>query len=69
MLEKTTFLLDIMNLKNLFKWIYKKLRDYNLFQLEENDYNDDDDVIKDPTIVLQHQKYKTWLYVVLLTGK
>lgn len=58
-----------MNLKNLFKWIYKKLRDYNLFQLEENDYNDDDDVIKDPTIVLQHQKYKTWLYVVLLTGK
>lgn len=69
MLAKNTFLLGIMNLKNLLKWIYEKLRDYNLFRLEENDYNDDDDVIKDPTIVLQHQKHKTWLYVVLLTGK
>jgi len=56
-----------MNLKAPIEWSYKKLCDYNLFKLEENDYNDEDDN-KDPAIVLQHQKYKTWLYAVLLTG-
>ncbi|UJR19296.1 hypothetical protein I4U23_022425 [Adineta vaga] len=39
---------------------------YNLFMFEENDYEDDDDRFQDPAIVLKQQKYKTWLYVVLL---
>lgn len=57
-----------MNLKCLFKWIYTKGFQYNLFMLEETDY-DDDDAIKDPVSALKRQKYKTWLYVVLLSGK
>lgn len=57
-----------MNLKNIFKWIYKKIFDYNLFMLEEDDYDDDDD-LNGPATVLRHQKYKTWLYVGLLAGK
>ncbi|UJR18380.1 hypothetical protein I4U23_005284, partial [Adineta vaga] len=47
--------------------ILKSLLNYNLFLFDENDYDDDDD-IKDPAIVLKHQKYKTWLYVALLTA-
>ncbi|CAF1134851.1 unnamed protein product [Adineta ricciae] len=54
-----------MNLKTFFNWISKIVSDYNLFMLEENDYNDD--TIRDPTIILKKQKYQTWLYVVFLT--
>ncbi|CAF1531152.1 unnamed protein product [Adineta ricciae] len=53
-----------MNFKNYLQWIYKKISNYNLFILEENDY--DDDNTKDPTVLLKHQKCKTRLYVVLL---
>ncbi|CAF1079605.1 unnamed protein product [Adineta ricciae] len=31
--------------------------------LEENDY---DEIVHDPIVTLRHQKYKTWLYIVLL---
>ncbi|CAF1086280.1 unnamed protein product [Adineta ricciae] len=55
-----------MKAKTAFKWIYKQVSHYNLFMLEENDYDDDDD-IADPIIVLKYQKYKTWLYVTLRT--
>ncbi|UJR34784.1 hypothetical protein I4U23_027565 [Adineta vaga] len=53
-----------MKRKNFFKWIYEKVSNYNLFMLEENDY---DDNTEDPVIVLKHQKYKTWLYITLRT--
>ncbi|CAF4024878.1 unnamed protein product [Adineta steineri] len=33
--------------------------------LEEHEYDDDNDAVQDPAIVLKHQKYKTRLYVVL----
>ncbi|UJR19648.1 hypothetical protein I4U23_022782 [Adineta vaga] len=56
-----------MNLKILYEWLYKKAYNYNLFILEENDYEDNDDNIQDAAIILEQQKYKTWLYVVLLT--
>ncbi|CAF1531411.1 unnamed protein product [Adineta ricciae] len=40
--------------------------------LNNHEYDDDDegndDNVRDPTIILKHQKYKTWLYVVLLTA-
>ncbi|CAF1371606.1 unnamed protein product [Adineta ricciae] len=52
-------------------WFYQKVVDYNLFMLRENDYEDDDDDggdnVQNSTIVIKHQKYKTWLYVILLT--
>ncbi|CAF1147349.1 unnamed protein product [Adineta steineri] len=60
-----------MNPKAVFQWIHRKVSNYNLFMLEENDYDDDDDddgdgSIRDPAITLKYQKYKTWLYVILL---
>ena len=58
----------MMNLKASFKWIARKASNYNLFMLGERDY-DDDDEIKDPAIVLTHQKYKTRFYVALFTRK
>lgn len=58
----------MMNLKTFFTWIYMKGSSYNLFMLEDTDYDDDPNV-KDPTLVLKHQKLKTRLYVVFLTGK
>jgi hypothetical protein len=60
----------MMNLKATFRWFYEKIRNYNLFIPEENDYDDDnDDEATNPTTVLQHQKYSTRLYVLLLMGK
>jgi len=32
-------------------------------------FNRNDDNIQDPMVILKHQKDKTWLYVVLLTGE
>ncbi|CAF1337844.1 unnamed protein product, partial [Adineta steineri] len=36
--------------------------------LEEHEYDDDNDAVQDPAIVLKHQKYKTRLYVVLFAA-
>jgi len=60
-----------MNPKVVFHWFYQRSRQYNLFMLEENEYDDDDDdnETKDPAIVLKQQNYTTWLYVLLLMGK
>lgn len=57
-----------MNLKSCFKWIHTKATNYNLFMLEENNYDDNDD-LNDPTVVLKKQKYKTRLYSVLVIGQ
>ncbi|CAF1305597.1 unnamed protein product [Adineta ricciae] len=54
-----------MNSRNLWNWIYKKVSNHNLFILEEDDY--DDDALKDPAAIVKKQKYKTWLYIGLLT--
>ncbi|UJR17463.1 hypothetical protein I4U23_004358 [Adineta vaga] len=54
-----------MQLKVLFYWLHDRGKNYNLFMLEEDDYDDDNET-KDSTIVLKHQKYTTWLYVLLL---
>lgn len=63
----------MMHLKAIFYWLYDTTSNYNLFQLEENDYDDDDDddsvQPRDPAMVLRCQKYSTRLYVVLLLGK
>ncbi|CAF1563845.1 unnamed protein product [Adineta ricciae] len=58
-----------MKLKGLAIWIYRKGLNYNLFMLENHEYDDDEaeDNIRNPAIILKHQKYKTWLYVTLLT--
>ena len=57
-----------MNPKIFYEWLYQKAYNYNLFMLEENDYEDNDHKIQDAATILKQQKYKTWLYVVVLTG-
>ncbi|CAF1639407.1 unnamed protein product, partial [Adineta ricciae] len=54
-----------MNLKAVFKWFYEKIINYNLFMLDEYDY-EGSDTIKDPILVLTQEKYKTRLYIILL---
>ncbi|CAF1621173.1 unnamed protein product, partial [Adineta ricciae] len=59
----------MMNHNVIFRWIYERGKNYNLFILDENDYHDDDDdeqEIQDPEVLLKQQKYATWLYVLLL---
>ena len=63
-----------MNFKVLFRWFYERVRKYNLFIPEENDYHDDDDdnnndQANDPATIIKHQKYTTWLYILILMGK
>ncbi|CAF1391349.1 unnamed protein product [Adineta ricciae] len=55
----------MINPKVFFIWIYKQVSSYNLFILDQHDY-ENDDTIKDPVIILRKQKYKTRLYIVLL---
>ncbi|CAF4078323.1 unnamed protein product [Adineta steineri] len=55
-----------MHPKILFRWLYNKVCDYNLFMLEDNEYIDDDDEPEEPTTVLKKQKYTTWLYILFL---
>jgi hypothetical protein len=57
------------NPKVVFRWLYQRSRQYNLFMLEENEYDDDDNETKDPATVLKQQNYTTWLYIFLLMGK
>ena len=54
-----------MNPKGVFYWFYDHICYYNLFMVEENEYDDEP---QDPPITLKHQKYSTWLYVLLLIG-
>ncbi|CAF0876276.1 unnamed protein product [Adineta steineri] len=54
-----------MNLKRLFCWPHKLIRNYNAFILEEDEYDEEP---RDPATVLEHQKYSTWLYLLLLLG-
>lgn len=52
-----------MKFKSKLHSVYVKIKDYNLFMLEEDDYDDEP---KDPVTILQHQKYTTRLYVIFL---
>ena len=58
----------MMNLKALSHRFYEKLRNYNLF-ISEINVHDEDGEPDDPATVRKHQRYSTWLYVFLLTGK
>ncbi|CAF3851145.1 unnamed protein product, partial [Adineta steineri] len=57
-----------MHPKVLYQWLYSKVHSYNLFILDDNEYNDDDDEPEEPTTVLKKQKYTTWLYILFLMG-
>ncbi|CAF1529879.1 unnamed protein product [Adineta ricciae] len=54
----------MMNMKTFLTWIYNFIWNYNLFTLEEDDY---DDTNADPVLFLRKQKYKTRLYITLFT--
>ncbi|CAF1126765.1 unnamed protein product [Adineta steineri] len=59
-----------MNFKAAFHWLYEQIYNYNLFMLEETEYNDDEEDKEEgetgPASVLKQQKYTTWLYIFLL---
>ena len=58
-----------MNIREWLDWIREYVHSYNLFILDEDDYVDDDEQSRDPTIVLKHQHFTTRLYVPLIIGK
>jgi len=55
-----------MNLKGSYRRFIDRMRNYNVFIPEENDY---DEEVNDPIIAHQQQIYSTRLYIVLLIGK
>ncbi len=55
-----------MNPQALFRWMNKRIRNYNLFIMDEDDDGDNEQA--DPATVIKRQKYSTWLYVLLLIG-
>ena len=61
----------MMNHNMIFRWVYERAKNYNLFVLDENDYHDDGDEqeVQDPEVLLKQQKHATWLYVLLLLGE
>ncbi|CAF1401105.1 unnamed protein product [Adineta ricciae] len=56
-----------MCLKYFFNYLYKQIHAYNLFATEADIGNDNDNnQLEQSTTILQHQKYSTWLYVLLV---
>ena len=53
-------------LKLLFKTLYYRFCDYNLFIPDENDYDEGHEQQQDPTIAIRYQKYTTRIYLLLL---
>ena len=60
-----------MNGSALLLWFLEYIYHYNLFVPEEDDYedNENDGALRDPTTLVKHQQYATYLYVALLIGK
>ncbi|UJR06899.1 hypothetical protein I4U23_011189 [Adineta vaga] len=58
-----------MHMKIIYHWCYGKLKNYNVFISEENDYNEDNDNVEaeDPLVIIKHQKYATRLYILLFS--
>ena len=57
-----------MHPKTLFYWFYNHARDYNLFIANEDALDDNDNEPQDQVTIVKHQKYSTWLYILLLIG-
>ena len=58
-----------MHPKMAFDWLYRHIRDYNLF-ISEFDVNENDTVQRErPRIVVKSQRYATGLYILFLIGK
>ena len=58
-----------MNIKQWLDWLREYVHSYNLFMPNEDDYEDDNDQTRDPTIIVKHQQYTTRLYVPLVISK
>ena len=55
--------------RTILRWITNYVRNYNLFILEEDDYDDDHDHLQDTKAALKYQTYATWFYVFLLSSE
>ena len=56
-----------MIITNLFYEIIHRIKNYNVFIKEENDYEEDEQI--DQNMIIKQQKYTTWLYTFLLLSK
>ena len=56
-----------MIITNLFYEIIHRIKNYNVFVKEENDYEEDEQI--DQNMIIKQQKYTTWLYTFLLLSK
>ncbi|UJR24326.1 hypothetical protein I4U23_027293 [Adineta vaga] len=58
-----------MHPKFLFYWFYDYVRHWNFFIPEEEDELDENgNELQYQTVIVNHQKYSTWLYILLLIG-
>ena len=58
-----------MRWKYFFDYLYKQIHAYNLFASETDIGDDNNNELEQSTIVLQHQKYSTWLYILLVLSE
>lgn len=56
----------MVNIKLVFRWFYRRIRNCNLFISDENDCDEED---RDRAITVQHQKDATRLFILLLIVK
>jgi hypothetical protein len=59
----------MMKTKDWLRWLRDHIHTYNLFIPDEDEYDDNNDNLKDPATVVKHQRYATRLYVPLLISK
>lgn len=57
-----------MPFKAFYRESLQRIRDYNVFIREENDYDDNEDQ-NDERGIVKEQKYATWFYILLLFSK
>ena len=60
-----------MNVRKVLDWLREYVHNYNLFLLDEDEHNDDDEKSEtsDAAFTDKRQRYATRLYVPLITGK
>ena len=61
-----------MSIKTLFYCFYDYINDYNLFMIEEDINDDNEENIgenQQSSNDIKEQKYSTWLYIFLLMSK
>lgn len=59
----------MMKVRHLIQQFFQSVYDYNLFTLEEDEYDDEHSTPEDLSKLVRHQRYATRLYIPLLISK